>query len=77
MSNIEEFRAMVKIVPTDNLTAMKICDAVEKFMYEHPEESQRVMEKFIDKNPEESQRVLDEELTNVFNVLFREVFGDE
>ena len=77
MSNIEEFRAMVKIVPINDASELEIGDPIEKFMYEHPEESQRVMEKFIDKNPEESQIVLDEELTNVFNILFKEVFGDE
>ena len=77
MSNIEEFRAMIKLIPINDASELEIGDAIEKFMYEHPEESKRVMEKFIDENPEESQRVLDEELTNVFNVLFREVFGDE
>jgi len=45
MNDIEEFKAITKIIPIDELTAMKICDAVEKFRYENPEEYKKVMEK--------------------------------
>ena len=44
MSDIKEFKAIIKIIPTDELTTIKICDAVEKFMYENPEVYQEVME---------------------------------
>ena len=65
MSDTEEFKQIIKIIPTDELTAIKICDAVEKFRYE---------------NPEEYQKVIDEELHKVMETLdavFMEVFGDE
>ena len=45
MNDTEEFKAIIKIIPTDELTAIKICDAAEKFRYENPEEYQKVMVK--------------------------------
>ena len=45
MSNIEEFKAIfINIIPTDELTRIKICDAIERFMYENPVEYLKVVE---------------------------------
>jgi len=63
MDNVEEFKAIINIIPTDELTAIKICDVVEKFMYENPKEYQEVMEELLREVKEE------------FDVAFREVFG--
>ena len=42
---VGEFKAIfINIIPTDELTRIKICDAIEKFMYENPEEYQKVVE---------------------------------
>jgi len=49
MGDIEEFKAIIKIIPTDEETTIKICDAVEKFTYENSEESQKIMEELVRK----------------------------
>ncbi|MHC3129990.1 MAG: hypothetical protein IBV52_07965 [Candidatus Bathyarchaeota archaeon] len=45
--NVEEFKAILKIVLTDNLTAIRVCNAVEKFREKHPRVYGRVMEDFL------------------------------
>jgi len=42
--DVEEFKAILKIVPTDDLTAIRICDSVEKFRKKHPRAYARIME---------------------------------
>jgi len=42
--NIEEFKALLKIVPTDALTTIRICDSVEKFRDKYPRAYAKVME---------------------------------
>jgi len=42
--NLEEFKALLDIVPTDHLTAIRICDSVKKFRAEHPQAYAKVME---------------------------------
>jgi len=42
--DVEEFKAILKIVPTDALTAIRICDSVEKFRTNHPRVYATVME---------------------------------
>jgi len=44
INDTEEFKQIIKIIPTDGLAAIKICDATEKFMFENPEESQKIIE---------------------------------
>jgi len=40
----EEFKAIINIVPTDALMAIRICDSVEKFRKKHPRTYAKIME---------------------------------
>jgi len=45
--DVEEFKAILEIVPTDALTAIRICDSVEKFRKKHPRTYAKVMEALV------------------------------
>jgi len=40
---IKEFKAFINIIPTDCLTAMKICHTIEDFQRRHPKEYCKIM----------------------------------
>jgi len=42
-TQIEEFKAFINIIPTDCLTAMKICRTIEEFQRKHPKEYCKIM----------------------------------
>ena len=42
--NEEEFKAILKIIPTDALMAIRICYSVEKFREKHPRAYARILE---------------------------------
>lgn len=41
---VEELKAILKIVPIDDLTVIRICASVEKFREKHPQVYARVTE---------------------------------
>ena len=45
--DVEEFKILLEIVPTDDLTAIRICDSVEKFRKKHPRAYGIVMEALV------------------------------
>ena len=47
---IEELKAIMNVVPTDDLTAIKISHAVESFRVKHPQIFRKIFEKKFREN---------------------------
>jgi hypothetical protein len=60
MDKVKEFKNIIKIIPTDELTTIKICDTVEKFMRENPVIFKKITKEEYDKikfTPEQIEKI--------------------